>query len=201
PRGGARGASGVCVSSRPRPPQTPASRAGVGWSGRGAPAPAAVVTAAPQGPIVDYYLKDRLPSYSSNGGASPDAVAAALARRLAGSREVWFVRYSAGTWDNPIGRWLETNAFFVRDQWVTQNHLATYALAPPGSLEDRPVSAGVSDLVEIIDARTGPSEVRPGERVLVGLRWASRAPEPRRIPPSTKVSLRLIDPWGEPIDK
>lgn len=182
-------------------PQNPDFRATVALIEREAVAPAAVVMSAPPGPIVDYYLKDRLPNYTSGADASPDVVAAALTQRLAGSREVWFVRYPAGTWDAPIGRWLEAHGFFLREQWVTQNPVAIYALAPPGSVEDWPANARVGDLAEITDARSGPSEVHPGDRVLAGLRWTRIAAGTERIPPSTKVSLRLIDPWGQSIDK
>jgi 4-amino-4-deoxy-L-arabinose transferase-like glycosyltransferase len=185
----------------PTLPLNPDFRATVALIERQADAPAAVVMPAPQGPIVDYYLKDRLPNYTSGDNASPDVVAAALTTRLAGTREVWFVRYQSGTWDAPIGRWLEANAFYLRDHWVTQNRLSIYALAPPGSVEDWPVGARVGDLAEITAARSGPDEVRPGDRVLAGLRWTRIGAGIRAIPPSIKVSLRLIDPWGQAIDQ
>jgi hypothetical protein len=197
------GAVGVVTLSAyywPALPPKPDFRATVALIEREAVAPAAVVMPAPQGPLVDYYLKDHLPSYTSGADASPDDVTAALPSRLEDSREVWFVRYPAATWDTPIGRWLEANAFFVRDLWVTQNHLAVYAL-PTAPLEDRPLNARVGDQVELTGVRLGPGRVHPGDRVLAGLRWARIGPTAPAIPPTTKVSLRLIDPWGEAVDQ
>ena len=57
------------------------------------------------------------------------------------------MRYSNGAWDDPIGNWLEANAFYERDRWITQNHVETYALPPPTGMADRKVSSTVADTI------------------------------------------------------
>ncbi len=183
----------------PTTPANPDFRASVALIEREAVGPAIVVMSPPQGPSVNYYLKDRLPSYTAPGTASANDVAAALAERSADRREAWFVRYSSGSWDDSVGRWLEAHAFYLRDRWVTQNHIVTYALASTGDLVDRPGSVRVDGQIDVSNVQTGPRQVQPGGRLLAGFHWSDAPTGPNALSRSAKVSLRLIDRWGQTV--
>jgi hypothetical protein len=156
---------------------------------------AVVVISPPQGPGVNYYLRDRLPTYTGHGEASRDDVSSALAALVAGHREAWFVRYSSGAWDDPIGNWLEANAFYEGDRWITQNHVEMYALPPPTGMMDRKVSSTVADTIVLTGLRSGPSQLKPGDAELVGISWKTPNPE-GNVARGAKVSIRLIDSTG-----
>jgi hypothetical protein len=157
---------------------------------------AAVVLPHPQSSTLSYYLQDRLPTYVAPDFPSPEAVQSDLNARLSGHDEVWFVRYLFDPGDEAIARWLETNAFFAGEQWVTTNHVLTYAMPADEEIADLPATARLTDGTGITALRRGSGVVRPGGRVLAGLRWSSN---PAGSAMATKVSLRLTDPWGQTI--
>jgi hypothetical protein len=196
---GALGVAGLVAYYAPSAVANPDFRSTVALIEREAVRPAIVVMSPPQGPNVDYYLKDWLPSYTAAGTASTQDVAAALSQRAVGTREAWFVRYSSGDWDGPVGRWLETNAFYVRDQWITQNHVVAYALAPVNDVRESSVALPVAGGFSVTGIRVGPASVTAGDRFLTGLRWQIPEGSVRPPPLTTKVSFRLIDPWGQTI--
>jgi hypothetical protein len=193
------GIAGVVAYYAPATSTNPDFRSTVALIEREAVAPAIVLMSPPQGPNIDYYLQDRLPSYTPPGSASAQDVALDLSRRAAGNREAWFVRYSSGDWDAPIGRWLEANAFYLRDQWVTQNHVVAYALALSNDIVESNVAFPVAGGFTITGVQVGPATARPDEPFLAGLSWqpSNGGGQPPTL--AAKVSFRLIDPWGQPV--
>jgi hypothetical protein len=181
-------------------PSTPAyadARGTIGLILQDADRGAAVVLPHPQSSTLTYYLRDRLPTYVAPDFPSAEAVRTALDARLAGRDEVWFVRYLNDLGDEAIAGWLETSAFFASDQWVTTNHVLDYALPANAEIVEQPATERLADGTRITTLRRGPSDARPGGRVLVGFRWSPGSAG--AAPSTTKVSLRLLDPWGQAV--
>ncbi|HLZ08525.1 MAG TPA: hypothetical protein VKT80_08060, partial [Chloroflexota bacterium] len=99
--------------------------------------------------------------------------------------------------DDAIASWLESNAFFIGDRWITQNHVLTYALAPSTELTTRPASARLADGVKISSIQAGVTSIRPGGRILVGFHWSPPEAGLTATSARTNISLRLIDPWSQ----
>lgn len=152
---------------------------------------ALLVMPEPHGPIARYYLGDARPTYVSPQGATSGQVADHLERATAGRESVWFLRYSSGDWDDPIARWMQANAYYLDDRWVSTLRLQRYAL-PAGDLPERDMQTTTAGDVRLVAATAGGAPARPGGLALGGFRWAADTP----VPADAKVSLRLIDPHG-----